>query len=198
MPLVVEDGTGVEGANSYITVDELRTFALDRGVAFAAAPAQGTVDPAIAIYTPMLIRACDYIEGQRDKFAGYPAVPATQEICFPRCGIYLNANWQGAQELPLIPNQLKKAQAQLVLEQLNGITILPSQAAVGVDALPNGPNGAITAADGRVIIRDKLDVLETQWSDTQGTNIIPFLPAVDAYLRQMYSDDGAFFTGVRI
>ena len=196
MPLVVEDGTGIVGANSYITVDELRTYALDRGVSFTAAPQSG-VDPAVAVYTPFLIRACDYIEAQRYQFAGYAALPETQELCFPRLGIYVNFNWQGAQELALIPAQLKKAQAQLVLEQLNGITILPSQAAIAVDSLPAGPNGAITAADGRLIIRDKLDVLETQWSDNEAT-LVPFLPAVDAYLRQLYSDSGMFYTGVRI
>ena len=98
----------------------------------------------------------------------------------------------------MIPNQLKKAQAQLVLEQLNGVTILPTQAGIGVASIANGPDGAITPADGRLKIMSKLDVLADQWSETQGTNIAPFMPAVDAYLRQLFEDNGAFFEGVRI
>lgn len=190
MPLLIEDGTGVEGANSYITVDELRTFALDRGVPFAAALEPDTAN--IALYTPFLIRACDYIESKQDRFAGYPAT-TTQTLCFPRKHIYI-----GWRCLPIIPLQLKSAQAQLVLEQLNGVTLFPSQAAIGVGTIPTGPNGVITPADGRVKIVEKLDVIEDQWSNTQGTNLVPFMAAVDAYLQPLFGADGVFFTGERI
>ena len=42
MALVVEDGTRVEGANSYLTVAELRAFAGDRGLTFPELTASAT------------------------------------------------------------------------------------------------------------------------------------------------------------
>lgn len=193
MPLILEDGTGVVGANSYITIDELRTYALDRGVPFTAAPTDPAVtDPATAIYTPFLIRACDYIESKQSQFQGYPTT-TTQTLCFPRSCVFISWN-----ELPIIPLQLKSAQAQLVLEQLNGIALFPSQPGSGFSASLTGPNGVISAADGRVKIREKLDVIEDEWSNTQGVNLVPFMAAVDAYLNVLYGASGQFFTGERI
>jgi hypothetical protein len=205
MPLVIEDGTGVAGANSYASIAELRIFATDRGVAF---PAVADPDPAIAIFTPYLIRACDYLESLRDRYNGWALVPDTQELAFPRAGIFVNAQpgflypgWgsAAAKELPPIPNQLKNAQCQLVLEQMKGISLSPSQGGLGTGDVPDGANGAVATVDGRVIIRDKLDVIETQWSDTQGTNIIPIMPTVEGFLQVLlrYGGNG-FITGQRI
>jgi hypothetical protein len=200
MPLLIEDGTGVENANSYVTIDELRTFATDRGVAFPAAPATTvppTIDPAIAVFTPFLIRACDYLESLRGQFYGYESTD-TQTLAWPRAGVVINRrDWptygQGA-----IPTQLKSAQCQLVVEQLNGVTLFSTQAPSGVGSIPDGPDGAIAAADGRVLIRSKIDVIEDQWSDTQGTQTWPVMPAVDGFLRPLLQGGGMWITAVKI
>jgi hypothetical protein len=192
MPLIIEDGTSVEGANSYITVDELRTFALDRGVAFPAAPSSG-VDPAIAIFTPYLIRATDYLQSRAYEYAGYPSFPGLQALAFPR------VSYVCGQQVPLIPLALKNAQAQLVLEQMNGIVLMPSQAALGTGVIPDGVSGAVTIADGRFKTVDKLDVLEDQFSETVGVIMNPIMPAVEAFLRPiLYDNGGKFFTTVRL
>lgn len=197
MPLLIEDGTGVADANSYVTVDELRTFATDRGVAFPAAPTDGSTDPAIAVFTPFLIRATDYLESLRGQFYGYEST-ITQTLAWPRAGVVINRRDWPSYGTGSVPQQVKNAQMQLVLEQLNGVALFPTMAGQGVGTVPDGPDGAITAADGRVIIRDKVDVLETQWSDTQGTQTIPLMPAVDGFLRPVLQGGGMWLTGVKI
>lgn len=196
MPLLIEDGTGIAGANSYASIDDLRAYCLDRGVTF---PVTGDPDPATAVFTPFLIRACDYIESRRDWFAGILAFPLTQTLCFPRNDIFLGYSPAGPVQLPVIPLQLVKAQCQLVVEQLNGVALFPSLAGVAsTEDIPVGPSGAIAIADGRVIIREKLDVIETQYSDTRGTQTIPIMPAVEALLNVLFLNHGRFMTTVRL
>ncbi len=190
MPLIIEDGTGVVGANSYITVDQLRTYALDRGVSFAAAPTLG-VDPAIAVYTPLLIIACDYINSLDLQFSGL-AWFVGQALSFPR------NPYDGVTVVPSIPTKVQQAQAQLVLEQLNGVALFPSQAGYGESYIPTGPNGAIGIADGRFKIVDKLDVIESRYSEKVGADLLPIMPAVEALLRPLMINQGRFFMGIRV
>ena len=53
MSLIVEDGTGLPDANSYCDLDEIRSYAADRGVALSS-------DDAIII--AFAIKATDYLE----------------------------------------------------------------------------------------------------------------------------------------
>jgi hypothetical protein len=193
MPLVIEDGTGVDGANSYITVDELRTYANDRGVSFPTALMPDTAT--IAVFTPFLIRAADYLETLRDKFRGCP-VFAGQSLAWPRQDVWIEYTLQ---DKTVIPTRIKHAQAELALQQLSGIALQPSQAGQGIGAIPAGPNGPITSITGAFIVREKTDVLETEYSETLGTNYAPIMPAVMAFLNPYLFNGGShFFTGVRI
>lgn len=193
MPLVIEDGTGVEGANSYITVDELRTFANDRGTPFPAALSPDTAN--VATFTPFLILACDYLESMRDKFRGFPAFQQ-QPLAWPRQDVWVEFTLL---DKAVIPQRIKNAQAALALQQLAGIALQPSQAGQGVGAIPAGPNGAILPITGAFITREKTDVLETQYSETLGTNYDPIMPAVTAFLKPyLFNGGSAFFTGVRV
>jgi len=74
MAFTVEDGTGVAGANAYITVAFLRAYFSERGITFAES------DSAIQ---PWIVQATDYIEltfGSR--LVGAP-LTATQGLHFP-------------------------------------------------------------------------------------------------------------------
>jgi len=194
MALVIEDGTGVADANSYITVAELRAFCNDRGVTF---PTAGAPDDTanVAIYTPYLIRACDYLENLRNQYAGIPTNFGLQFLSWPRSYVRIDFTYLAS---TAIPGQLKKAQAQLCVEQMQGVSLQPSIASVGTGSIPNGPNGPVKGVDGRFVKRKKVDVLETEWSETIATYESPSMPAVEAFLRPLLTSGGQFFTSVRV
>ena len=103
MALVVEDGTGVEGANSYLTVAELRAFAGDRGLTL---PTDSEVEK-------LLVKATDYLElksyiGDRASDNQGLSWPRTQDT---------NPYWQYTN---IIPTKLKTAQSLLAFEAMNG------------------------------------------------------------------------------
>lgn len=104
MALVVEDGTGVAGAESYVSVSAFRTWATGRGYSLPAA--DGDVEP-------LLRKGCDFIE--RKRFVGEVEF-ATQGLSFPR--LILDA--EGVETSTDVPNKLKTAQMLLAMESLNG------------------------------------------------------------------------------
>jgi hypothetical protein len=76
MVFIVEDGSGVPGANSYATVEYATSYFADRAreAEFAGLPAdqQG-----------WLVQATDYIERFSERFLGAPLL-AAQPLSFPR------------------------------------------------------------------------------------------------------------------
>ena len=106
--IVVEDGTGVADANSYVTVDGARAYALNRGVTLS------TDDDVVAA---QLVRATDYLEALEFKGA---KVDEGQSLNFPRSNIYINCKLLDS---ATIPKKLISAQCQLVIEQFNGLEL---------------------------------------------------------------------------
>ena len=87
--IVVEDGTVVAGANSYVTEAELTTYAADRGITLTAAT------------DVLLIKAMDYIEslafiGDKHK--------ESQPLQWPRDEVYIDRYYI---ERETIPKELK-------------------------------------------------------------------------------------------
>lgn len=95
--LVIEDGTGKPDANSYITVAEAKAYAESRGVTLGS-------DDSIAAN---LVLSADYIEVS-GPYKGY-AFNDMQGLEFPR------RERAGGPSLG-IPEKVKKAQAQLLLD----------------------------------------------------------------------------------
>lgn len=95
--IVVEDGTQVSGANSYITEAELATYASDRGV---------TVAGTAAI---LIIEAMDYIESL--SYKGYK-LTETQPLVWPRGDVLVDGYYIDQDEIPQL---LKDAQAEVCL-----------------------------------------------------------------------------------
>lgn len=100
-PIVIEDGTGVANANSYVERDEAVQYAADQGVTFAD---DSTTD--VLLYSAMR-----YLETFRNKYVGTIVDPA-QSLAWPREDVVIaDADWPDN----TIPPQLKNAQMQLAI-----------------------------------------------------------------------------------
>lgn len=95
--IVVEDGTQVSGANSYITEAELTTYATDRGITIT-----GNNDE-------LIIQAMDYIESL--EYKGYK-LTETQALVWPRGGVLVDGYYIDTDEIPQL---LKDGQAEACL-----------------------------------------------------------------------------------
>lgn len=102
--IIVEDGSIVSGANSYVSASYLSTFASDRGITIS-----GTKED-------LLIKAMDYLEGLE-----YKGVKRTfdQGLQWPRVDVYIDGWYHNSDE---IPQQLKDGlcQCAIAIDQGNG------------------------------------------------------------------------------
>lgn len=105
MPLTIENGSSVAGANSYVSVTEAR--------AFAAARASTLPDDDAAV-EGLLVQATDYLDTL--AFVGTRRV-ATQPLAWPRSSVTL---YGAALADDSIPPQLKNAQMQLAIDAVAG------------------------------------------------------------------------------
>jgi hypothetical protein len=114
MALVVEDGTGIATANSYVTAAEADTYFSDRGVA--------DWNGATEAKEQALIRATDYVETRwNQKYKGKMEFPDTpQALGFPRLDLYDN---QGTL-VEGVPANLKTAIFQYALRALSASLFL--------------------------------------------------------------------------
>jgi hypothetical protein len=94
--IIVEDGSGVVGANSYVSAAEFIDFWQVRGL---------TISPADSVR--LLLLAADFIESLEPRYRG-DRVNVNQSLSFPRTGF------------DCIPRDLKTAQIVLGKDALNG------------------------------------------------------------------------------
>ena len=113
MTLIVEDGSGVANANSYITLAEARSYAIQRGVTLSATDSALEVD---------LIKSMDYLESQRSNYKGVKTSP-TYALQWPRYGVSIDGTEIASN---VIPVELKNAQAQLAMAIATGVDLLPT------------------------------------------------------------------------
>ncbi|MFW0776300.1 MAG: DnaT-like ssDNA-binding protein [Rickettsiales bacterium] len=113
MALVIEDGSIVSGANSYITVAEYSTWADAR---FGAS--RSTLPADTAAYEAIILRAMDYFEGL--DFQGV-LVTRGQELQWPRSGVTIDGY---DQETDSIPNEVKKALYEITYTEETGVGAL--------------------------------------------------------------------------
>lgn len=164
MALIIEDGTIVANAQSYVTAAQARAFALSRGITLSADD---------AVVESQLIRAVDYLETYRDRYKGTLVSAGIQSLQWPRTGVIIDELY----ELPIttIPKELKQAQMALAMEVHGGIVLMPS-------------------SDGRVVKREKLDVIEREFmtgNDMTKTGLpMPKFTYVDALLAPLLKAPG--------
>lgn len=167
MALVIETGAGIDGADSFATVEDARTFALSRGVTLSA------TDSVVEV---LLRKACDFIESVEARFKG-DRVDAAQALSWPRSGVYLFESETEFSQTA-IPALLVKAQCQLAMD------------AVTVDLLPNGT--------GREVIKQKIDVIETTFSERKAGTVSPELNKAMAILEPLFAKGGLQISTLRV
>jgi len=139
MALVIEDGTQVVGAASYVSAADATTYHAARGNSLWT----GTD----AVKEAALLKAAAYLDGHyRARWKGFMVDPLTQSMEWPRTGVsFPYSDGSGyCCFLPSnqIPQRLKDAQCELALRALSG------------DLSADAPAG---------IKREKVDVLETEY-----------------------------------
>lgn len=111
--LVIEDGSVVTGANSYIDVAYLKKYASDRNITFSVNN---------QILEKYLILAMDWLESKREFWKG-SSTSLNQELNWPRSFVVVDGIYIDSNSIPIV---LKNAQAQLVVEIANGIDLMPT------------------------------------------------------------------------
>ena len=97
--LIVEDGTGLPNANTYITVEYARQYGHDRGIDLGEAH----------LIAQNLVLAADYIS-TKGPFKG-KVLSLDQSLDFPRSGLQVHG-----EQFTGVPQKVKNAQAQLLLD----------------------------------------------------------------------------------
>ena len=129
MALTIEDGSIVAGANSYISVQDARDYALARGLTL---PVDDTE------VEHLVVRAFDYLQSLVYKGSKVEPYHVAE---FPRNDLYVQGILFPNDS---IPHNLITAQCDLTFQ------------ANSVDLLPTG--------DGREVVREKVDVVEVEYS----------------------------------
>ncbi|AVJ51766.1 adaptor [Pantoea phage vB_PagS_Vid5] len=130
--LIVEDGTGKPDSNTYASLDYVRNYAESLGVVLPSEDEQVKVS---------MMQAMQFIEAMESRMRGQ-RVLATQALSWPRTGVYIRNHLNAYN---VIPTELKKAQAQLVLDIKEG-----------------GPLYVVKQA--YALKRRKLEGLEQEWA----------------------------------
>jgi hypothetical protein len=154
--IIIEDGSIVTNANSFVTIAEARSYALQRGVELSA------IDDEVAA---QLIKASDYLESFAEKYKG-EMVSFEQFLQWPRLGVYL---YNSETEFPsnLIPKELKNAQCAVVLAIAEGVEIMPNY------------------SNADFVIEETVGPITTKYADPVKTGVLPTLTAVDALLQPL-------------
>lgn len=206
--LVIEDGSIVTGANSYISVEEARTYASCRGVSLSEDD---------SVVEVQLIKANDYLQSLRCSYKGCktnygvlneteylkvlgenmlvfgePVVLFPEDIVneedeiygykkqyleWPRSDVYLDDCSDVVLDQNEIPQELKDGQAQLVVEQFNGVDIMPT-------------------STGKFVIDERVGPLVTKYSEKMGYDGKVSMSSVDSVLAPLLKNTG--FGSVRI
>ncbi len=150
--LVIEDGTGLANANTYVSVEETRNYALNRGVILSA-----NDDDA------------DYLNSLECEFKSL-RLNDSQALAFPRIGLG-------------VPDAVRKAQMQGVIEQANGFDLLP------------------TISASNYVTKEKVGDLEVQYADPIVAGVKPVFAAIDALLFSLMKKNcqtGGGFISIRV
>ncbi len=148
MALVIENGTGVAGATSYVTLVEARAYATARGVTL----------PSDADTTILVTKALDYLESLRDSYKGTKEYGAGY-LQWPRTDVEIDGFAVG---IDAIPAELKNAQCQLAMEFYASVDPLATTSSAAIKSEKVGPLETVYAlSDGERpgVVMPKVDAL---------------------------------------
>ncbi len=152
--LIVEDGTIVSNANSFVTEDQIVTYALMRGVVL---PNSSDTDKDRVATLGIL--AADYLRIL--PWRG-EVVDANQTMPFPRKNMNMTPPWPE----DAVPLAVKEAQLQLALLSNGGTVLIPTSSGFGF------------------LIKEKIGPIENTYSEKVGVNSngLPILPGISLLL----------------
>jgi hypothetical protein len=108
MSLIIEDGSIVANAASYVSEADATAYAAARGVTLPADEASLQI---------LLIKSMDWLESMRDSYQG-TKVSGTQSLQWPREGVVIDSF---TAESDAIPKELIAAQSQVVMDIYSGL-----------------------------------------------------------------------------
>lgn len=100
MALVVEDGSVVRGANSYVSLADANQYLTDRGIN-------------VELTEGLLLRGADYVNSFRDRFKGYKQTDVTSNMQWPRAFAVIDNYLVRSNVVPAV---IPDAQIQSALE----------------------------------------------------------------------------------
>ena len=180
MAFTLEDGTGVTGANAYISAAYYTTHHTDRGRSgLPTIPADPIIEAAI-------VRATDYVEKRwRTRFKGRPLL-STQGLHFPAIDAYDRHERNLSDDA--VPVQMEKAVAEYALMAIRVGVIAPNPAH---HAPAEAIDGTIGDAGLGQVTQEKVDVIDTKyakttdrrqpWEDTS----LPEVPEADNWIKEL-------------
>lgn len=178
MALIIEDGTNVSTANSFVTVDEIRAYAEARG---RSLPEDDTE------LEQLSFRAIDYIISRRNEYQGvitYPANPdalppvVQQPLPFPRTGMIIDGVTIPSNVIPI---DVKNLQNSLIIEGATGTEYWT------------------TTESGQAVKFKKTGPLEKEFfgPSSTGVNGYTSMPGIDAIIGPLLKYYGGFPLRVR-
>ncbi len=135
MPLIVEDGTGLPNADSYISVADADTHFADRGITLWATMQEVEKEQAIR-------RATDYMEGWYSQDWSGSRLTQAQALSWPRQGVKVDGWYLPTDQ---VPSLVVKACAEVAFRAAGGD--LNPDLAAQVKSETVGPI-SVTYADG--------------------------------------------------
>lgn len=124
--------------------------------------------------TGRIIQSMDYLESKNPRYQGKKAT-REQSLVWPRYGVYVKGY---SVNTDVIPQNLKDAQAQLVYDSAS--------------------SAIYQVGDGKEVVRKKIDVIEKQYAETGDTNPQNTFTKVEALLKPLYKQGGAFGVVLRV
>lgn len=154
MTLIVEDGTGLSDAESYASVTYADTYHYNRGNTDWSGFSTAAKEQ-------LLRKATDYmLQKYRGELKG-TRVSDSQALDEPRDGVYIDNNVLVSNSI--VPKEFKNATCELALRSNDGELLEDS--------------------GGRLTTKEKVDVIEVEYSDKGGTSSAVIYGSVDKMLK---------------
>lgn len=171
--LIVEDGTGITGAESYVSIAEADAYHLKMGNSQWPQPPSATpedpapVDLDLAKKESMLRRGAIYLDGTYRAQVNGIAKIKIQSLLFPR--LYATY-WDGTSiDANSVPQIYKDAQCEVALLAFTGAAL-----------------AVTTTAGAGELKRKKIDVLEWEWFEGTSTTSPPVFGWIDLMLANLF------------
>lgn len=200
MTIIVENGTNVANANSYLSLADIRAYALNRGV---------TLSPVDATLEPMVFKSMDYIESVGANYQGTPTYTAPdytpQALQWPRSAIlfqsmypnslfpypYFNPYYDGVCYPPINSTGIKPSPTFGIMIDCVRIAnnVIPQTLkdllAQCVLATNVGIDFANYSEDQKFTTKEKVGPLEVEYSDKFGKNGEILISSINKYFKTL-------------